>query len=113
MKKIEAIIDPEMLSRVLTAMHALDHFPGITVSDCQGQGRGEGPGGKYVPRGPSWAFARKTQIEVFCNDSEVDRLVTLISNAARMGDATRGIIAVIPLERVVRTRSGQEQEEAL
>jgi len=113
MKKIEAIIDTEMLSRVMTALHALDHFPGVTVSDAQGQGRGEGPGGKYVPHGPSWAFAKKTRLEIYCTDAQSQALVELITKASRLGDATHGIIAVSPLEQVVRTRTGQKQEEAL
>jgi nitrogen regulatory protein P-II 1 len=113
MKKIEAIIDPEMLSRVISALHALEHFPGVTVSDAQGQGRGEGPGGKYVPHGPSWAFAKKTRLEILCTDADCDRLVDIISTAARLGEATHGIIAVMALEHVVRTRTGQQKDEAL
>lgn len=45
MKEIKAIIQPHMLTRVMDALHALPHFPGVTVSDCQGQGRGRGAGG--------------------------------------------------------------------
>ncbi len=113
MKKIEAIIDPEMLSRVISALHALDHFPGVTVSDAQGQGRGEGPGGKYIPHGPSWAFAKKTRVEIFCTNADADNLVEVICNAARLGEATHGIIAVTTLDHVVRTRTGQKHDEAL
>jgi nitrogen regulatory protein P-II 1 len=113
MKKIEAIIDPELLSRVISALHALEHFPGITVSDAQGQGRGEGPGGKYVSRGPSWAFAKKTRLEIFCTDADADHLVNTIASAAHLGEAAHGIIGVITLDRVVRTRTGEQQDNAL
>jgi nitrogen regulatory protein P-II 1 len=113
MKKIEAIIDSEMLSRVLSALHALDHFPGVTVSDAHGQGRGEGPGGKYVPHGPSWAFAKKTKLEIFCLDTDAQHLVDTITHASRLGNASHGIIAVSSIEQIVRIRTGQTQDEAL
>jgi nitrogen regulatory protein PII len=112
-KKIEAIIDPEMLSRVITALHALDRFPGLTVSDAQGQGRGEGPGGKYVKHGPSWSFAKMNRLEIFCTDAECDKIVQVISEAAKLGQAKHGIVVVIPIEHVVRTRTGQQKDEAL
>jgi nitrogen regulatory protein PII len=38
MKEIKAIIQPHMLTKVMEALHALPHFPGITISDCRGQG---------------------------------------------------------------------------
>jgi len=113
MKKIEAVIDPELLSRVIAALHALPHFPGVTVSDAQGQGRGEGPGGKYVPHGPSWAFAKKTKLEIVCTDSESDQLVNAIRSAARHGQAVHGIVYVTNVESVVRPRTGEEQDQAL
>jgi nitrogen regulatory protein P-II 1 len=47
MKEIKAIIQPHMLGKVMDALHALPHFPGATVSDCQGQGRGRGTGGHF------------------------------------------------------------------
>ena len=49
MKEIKAIIQPHVLTRVMEALHSLPHFPGVTVNDCQGQGRGRGSGGSYLP----------------------------------------------------------------
>ncbi len=45
MKEIKAIIHPHMLDKAMEARHYLPHFPGVTVSDCQGRGRGPGPSG--------------------------------------------------------------------
>lgn len=113
MKEIKAIIDPTMLSSVMTALHKLAHFPGVTVSDAQGQGRGEGPGGKYVPHGPSWAFSKKIKLEIFCSDAQCDELVNTIRHHSRQGAAAHGIIMVVDLDRVIRTRTGQEQDDAV
>jgi nitrogen regulatory protein P-II 1 len=113
MKEIKAIIDPAMLSSVMSALHRLPHFPGVTVSDAQGQGRGEGPGGKYVPHGPSWSFAKKIKLEIFCSDAQCDELINAIRVNSQRGDAAHGIIMVVDLDRVIRTRTGQEQDDAV
>lgn len=113
MKEIRAIIDPEMLSRVMRALHALAHFPGVTISDAQGQGRGEGEGGRYVSQGASWAFARKVRLEIYCTDAQCDALVQLIRTAAHEGQLGHGIIAVSDLNRVIRIVGGEEQDAAL
>jgi nitrogen regulatory protein P-II 1 len=49
MKEITAIIQPHTLSRVMHALHALPHFPGLTLLDAHGQGRGRGAGGAFQP----------------------------------------------------------------
>lgn len=113
MKEIKAIIDPEMLSRVMRALHALPHFPGITISDAQGQGRGEGEGGKFISHGASWAFAKKVKLEIYCTDQQCDSLVNLIRDVGHEGQLGHGIIAVSDLQRVVRMVGGQEQDAAL
>lgn len=113
MKEIKAIIDPATLSAVISALHKLPHFPGITVSDAQGQGRGEGPGGKYVPHGPSWAFSKKTKLEIYCSDAQCDEVVDAIRLHSRQGEAAHGIIMVVDLERMIRIRTGEEQDGAL
>ena len=113
MKEVKAYIEPGMLSAVMHALHKLPHFPGVTVSDAQGQGRGEGPGGKFVPHGYSWAFSRKVRLEIFCSDADCDAIVTTIATAGRSGEAAHGIIRVIDVERVVRIRTGEQQDEAL
>ena len=112
MKEIKAIIDPGILSKVISALHAVPHFPGITVSDANGQGRGEGPGGRFVAP-ISWAFSKKVKLEIFCADSACDELVAVIASAAHEGEASHGVIVVVDIGRAVRVRTGQEQDEAL
>ena len=113
MKEIKAIIQPHMLGKVMQALHALPHFPGVTVSDCQGQGRGLGGGGKFFPTQETVFFKKMTKLEVFCADAVCDELVGVIQKAAHTGNAGDGIIMVADLPRVVRIRSGQEHNEAV
>jgi len=112
MKEIKAIIQPHMLSKVMESLRALPHFPGATVSDCQGQGRGEGAGGQFVATEESIFFAKRVKLEIFCDDAICDELVRLIQQAAHTGGHGDGVIMVADLSRVIRIRTGQEQAEA-
>ena len=113
MKEIKAIIRPHMLHKVMEALHALPHFPGVTISDCQGQGRGRGSGERYEPTEESIYFAKMTKLEMFCSDETCNDLVERIRNAASTGRPDDGLIAVIDLARVISIRSGEEQEKAV
>lgn len=113
MKEIRAIIQPHMLTKVMDALHNCEHFPGATISDCQGQGRGRGGGGHYVATQDTIFFAKKVRLEILCADSVCDHLVGVIGTAAHTGNSGDGVISVSEVGRVLRIRSGKEQEEAV
>ena len=113
MKEIKAILQPHLLNRVMDALHNCQHFPGATVVDCQGQGRGRGVGGHYEAAPDTIFFAKKVMLELFCSDAVCEHLVDVIRKAAHTGNPGDGIIAVADLARLVRVRSGQEQDEAV
>ena len=113
MKEIKAIIQPHVLSRVMDALHEVPHFPGATVSDCQGQGRGRGKGGHYEPAEDTIFYAKKVRLEIFCTDDICDALVAVIQKAAHTGRPGDGLIVVIDVQRVMRIRTGQEQDSAV
>ena len=112
MKEIKAIIQPHMLDKVMEALHSLPHFPGVTVSDCQGQGRGRGPGGHYEPTPRDVFFAKQVKLEVFCDDAICEELVETIRRNAHTGNPGDGIVMVADLPRVVRIRTGEQQQDA-
>jgi len=113
MKEVKAVLQPHVLNRVMDALHALPHFPGVTVSDCQGQGRGRGREGKFMPDEDTIFFAKKCKLEIFCADGLCDEIVQVIQRAAHTGNAGDGVIMVADLPRVVRIRTAQEQDEAV
>lgn len=113
MKEIRAIIQPHMLSKVMDALHGCEHFPGATVSDCQGQGRGRGKGGHYEATPDSIFLAKKVKLEIFCSDAVCDHLVEVVRKAARTGNPGDGLVIVGDLHRVARIRTNQEQDEAV
>lgn len=113
MKEIKAIIQPHMLGKVIEALHALPRFPGVTISECHGQGRGRGKGGQYMPTEESIYFHERTKLEICCDDAACDELVALIRRTARTGNPGDGMITVADLTRVVRVRTGEEYQEAV
>lgn len=113
MKEIKAIIQPHMLEKVMDALHDLPHFPGVTVSDCQGQGRGRGSGGHYEATEASIFLTKMAKLELFCSDSQCDELISIIQNAAHTGNPGDGVITVADLPRVIRVRNGQDQDNAV
>ncbi|MCC7316632.1 MAG: P-II family nitrogen regulator [Planctomycetes bacterium] len=113
MKEIKAIIRPHMLSKVMEALHALPYFPGVTVSDCQGQGRGRGSGGRFEATEETIYFAKMTKLELFCSDDICDGIVDTICKAAHTGSPDDGLVAVIDLSRLVSIRTGKEKEKAI
>lgn len=113
MKEIKVIIQPHMLNKVLDALHNCEHFPGVTISDCQGQGQGRGAGGHYEATPETIFLAKKVKLEIFCADAVCDHLVEVIRKAAHTGRAGDGILVVRELSRVLKLRSGAENEEAV
>ncbi len=113
MKEVKAVIQPHMLSKVMEALHALPHFPGVTISDCRGQGRGQGAGGQYVATEDTIDYDKMLKLELFCADAICDELVNVIGKAAHTGNPGDGVIMVADLPRVVRIRTGQEQNGAV
>ncbi len=113
MKEITAIIQPHTLSRVMHALHALPHFPGITVLDAHGQGRGRGAGGAFRPTEDNFTFHRKTVLIVTCAAGHVDQITATLVAAARTGNKGDGLITVKNVSRVIRIRTGETAGEAL
>ena len=97
----------------MEALQSQPHFLGVTVSDCQGQGRGRGTGGAFAPNEETIFFAKKSKLEICCTDALCDQLVNIIQRAAHTGHPGDGVIMVADLQRVVRIRSGEEQDEAV
>ena len=113
MKEIRAIIRPDAVHRVLSALHSCAHFPGATLATCEGQNRGRGPGGAYVATEDALDLRAMRQLTVFCADDAYDHLVSVIQSAAHTGNVGDGIVVVAEVVRVVRIRSGEEQQDAV
>lgn len=113
MKEIKAIVRETISHQVVEALHDLPHFPGFTISECRGQGRGKGQGGAYQPDADVLRITAYVRLEVFCSDQQVDDIVRAIHQTGRTGRPGDGIIMVADLPRVVRISTGEEGDEAL
>ncbi len=113
MKEIKAFIQPHVLGRVVQALHALPHFPGISIIDVAGQGRGRGNGGAYRVTEEEIFFHKKKLIEVVCADELATWIVEAIRVAAHTGHPGDGLIVVTEITEVVRIRTGERAEAAV
>ncbi|NPA04376.1 MAG: P-II family nitrogen regulator [Epsilonproteobacteria bacterium] len=112
MKKIEAIIKPFKLDEVKEALSEIG-VSGMTVTEVKGYGRQQGHTELY--RGAEYIvdFLPKVKVEVVVKASEVDNVIEKIVNAARTGKIGDGKVFVSDVEKVVRIRTGEVDEEAL
>ena len=112
MKLISAIIKPFMLDDVRAALSELG-VSGMTVTEVKGFGRQRGHTELY--RGAEYVvdFVPKTRIEVAVKDGLVDQVIDAIVTAARTGKVGDGKIFVSDLERAIRIRTGEADDQAL
>lgn len=112
MKKIEAIIKPFKLEDVKDALSEAG-ITGMTVSDVKGYGRQQGHSELY--RGAEYVvdFLPKIKLELIVADDDVESTIDIITAAAKTGKIGDGKIFVSNIERIVRIRTGEENEEAI
>ncbi len=112
MKKIEAIIKPFKLDEVREALSEIG-VTGLTVTEVKGFGRQKGHTELY--RGAEYVvdFLPKVKIEIVVSDDIVDTAIDAIVKAAHTGKIGDGKILVMPVEQVVRIRTGETGDAAL
>jgi nitrogen regulatory protein P-II 1 len=112
MKKVEAIVKPFKLDEVKDALAEIG-IQGMTVTEVKGFGRTGGK--KEVYRGSAYVvdFVPKVKIEVVVPDGLVHQVLEAIEKSAKTGRIGDGKIFVIPVEEVVRIRTGERGDEAI
>ena len=112
MKLVVAIVKPFKVEDVKEALRDVG-VAGLTVSEARGFGRQRGHTEVY--RGAEYQvdFVPNSRIEVMVDDDQVDGVIDAITKSARTGKIGDGKIAVLPLEDVVRIRTGEQGAEAL
>jgi nitrogen regulatory protein P-II 1 len=112
MRKIEAVIKPFKLDEVKEALHGIG-IQGMTVTEVRGFGRQKGHTELY--RGAEYVvdFLPKIKIEIAVKDEMVDKVIDAIVKAANTGRIGDGKIFVMPMEEVIRIRTGERGPEAV
>ncbi len=112
MKKITAVIKPFKLDDVKDALADLG-ITGLTISEVRGYGRQKGHTELYRGAEYSVDFVPKTEISTVVSADQVDAVVDAIVSSARSGKVGDGKIFITDVGRVIRIRTGEEDEEAL
>jgi nitrogen regulatory protein P-II 1 len=112
MKLVTAIVKPFKLDDVKTALQERG-VQGLTVGEVQGYGRQRGHTEVY--RGAEYVvdFVPKVRIDVLVDDADADEVVAVIVKAAQTGQIGDGKVWVVPVDAVVRVRTGERGPDAL
>ena len=112
MKKIEAVIKPFKLDDVREALSEIG-IAGMTAIEVKGFGRQKGHTELY--RGAEYVvdFLPKVKLEIVISDDQVERCIEAITKAARTGKIGDGKIFVTEVIKVIRIRTGEQDNDAI
>ena len=111
MKLVIAYINPFKLEEVRDALK--ESIGGLSAGNVQGFGRQGGHTETYRGAEYEVQFVPKVRIEIIVDDGQVAEVVSTIEQTARTGETGDGKIAVLPVEDVVRIRTGERGTDAL
>ena len=112
MQMIEAVIKPHKLDAVKTALAKLGIL-GVTAVECKGFGRQMGHTERYRGAKMDVGFVPKILLKIVVKAPETNAAVSAIVEAARTGEVGDGKIMVLPIEKIVRIRTGEEDQDAV
>ncbi len=112
MKLVVAVIKPFKLDDIKEALEDVG-VQGMTVTDARGFGRQRGHTEIY--RGAEYQvdFVPKARIEILVDDERVDQVVKALVGGAHTGSIGDGKVWVVPVEQLVRIRTGEKGRDAL
>ena len=112
MKLLKCIVRPNALDAIKEALNALGVM-GMTVSEVKGYGRQKGH--REIYRGAEYNidFTPKLKVEIVVGAAIADKAIDAVQKAASTGNIGDGKIFVIPVEEVVRIRTGETGEGAI
>jgi len=112
MKQIEAIIKPFKLDEVKEALTKVG-IQGMTITEVKGFGRQKGHTELYRGAEYSVDFLPKVKIQILVPDDKASQVVDAILQTARTGKIGDGKIFVVPVEEVIRIRTGEKGADAI
>ena len=105
MKKIECIIRPEVLKELEGKLRGAG-IGGMTITEVKGFGR-------ETTRPEAYLILPKTKIEIYTSDEHLEELISIIRDVCSTGGLGDGKLAVLPLDDVVRIRTGETGDSAI
>jgi nitrogen regulatory protein P-II 1 len=112
MKLVTAVVKPHKWEDVRVALEAVG-VTGMTVSEVSGYGRQKGHTEVYRGAEYDIALVPKVRLEIVVDDRDADEVVRVITTSAQTGRIGDGKVWVVPVETVVRVRTGERDESAV
>lgn len=112
MKLVVAVIRPERVNDVLEALFRAD-VQGLTISRVKGHGGETERVETYRGTTVKMELSEKVRLEIGVSNHFVETTVAAIASAARTGEVGDGKIFVLPVERIVRIRTGEVDQAAV
>jgi nitrogen regulatory protein P-II 1 len=112
MKLVTAVVKPHKWEDVRVALEAVG-ITGMTVAEVSGYGRQKGHTEVYRGAEYDIALVPKVRIEIVVDDRDVDDVVGAITTSAHTGRIGDGKVWVVPVDSVVRVRTGERDESAV
>jgi nitrogen regulatory protein P-II 1 len=112
MKLVTAVIKPHKWEDVRVALEAAG-VTGMTVSEVSGYGRQKGHTEVYRGAEYDIALVPKIRIEIVVDDADADDIVRTVTASAQTGRIGDGKVWVVPVDTVVRVRTGERDESAV
>ena len=112
MKLVTAIIKPHKLDEVKEALMGAG-VAGLTVSEVRGYGRQRGHTEVYRGAEYTVELIPKVKLEILADDAAVDAIIDAVVAVTRTGEVGDGKVFVTSVERIVRIRTGETNDEAI
>ena len=112
MKLVTAIIKPHKLDEVKEALMGAG-VAGLTVSEVRGYGRQRGHTEVYRGAEYTVEFIPKVKLEILSDDASVDAVIDAVVGVTRSGEVGDGKVFVTAVEKIVRIRTGETNDEAI
>lgn len=112
MKLVTAIIKPHKLDEVKEALMGAG-VAGLTVSEVRGYGRQRGHTEVYRGAEYTVEFIPKVKLEILTDDAAVDAVIDAVVGVTRTGEVGDGKVFVTSVEKIVRIRTGETNDEAI
>jgi nitrogen regulatory protein P-II 1 len=112
MKLVTAVVKPHKWEDVRVALESVG-VTGMTVSEVSGYGRQTGHTEVYRGAEYDIALVPKVRIEIVVDDGDTDAVVNAITSSAQTGRIGDGKVWVVPVDSVIRVRTGERDESAV
>ena len=106
MKRIIAFIKPNMLDDVVFALHAIENFPGASISEVQDIGSAPRDDTPQADRTPFYGFPKCVRMEIVCPAAQTHQIIDTIRENAHTGLPDDGTIYVSPVDSALDVRTG-------